>query len=274
MCINPKDMPCSDLHKIANQTRLKIIEMSHAAKSAHLGSCLSCVDILVSLYYRVLNIDPAKYRAADRDIFILSKGHAAMGLYAVLAKRGFFSEEFLNTYNIDGGLLPEHPPARGVPGVEAATGSLGHGLSLACGQALAFKMKEQKNKVFCLISDGEVNEGTIWEAAMFASANGLSNLTVFLDWNKWQATQRSDEVLNTTNHKDKWLSFGWDVECINGHDFKEIFCAVKNQSGKPKIIIADTVKGRGVSFMEDDNNWHYRIPTSEEVSAAKLELAV
>ena len=109
---------------------------------------------------------------------------------------------------------------------------------------------------------------------MFASANGLSNLTVFLDWNKWQATQRSDEVLNTTNHKDKWLSFGWDVECINGHDFKEIFCAVKNQSGKPKIIIADTVKGRGVSFMEDDNNWHYRIPTSEEVSAAKLELAV
>ena len=274
MCINPKDIPCSDLHKIANQTRLKIIEMSHAAKSAHLGSCLSCVDILVSLYYRVLNIDPAKYRAADRDIFILSKGHAAMGLYAVLAKRGFFSEEFLNTYNIDGGLLPEHPPARGVPGVEAATGSLGHGLSLACGQALAFKMKEQKNKVFCLISDGEVNEGAIWEAAMFASANGLSNLTVFLDWNKWQATQRSDEVLNTTNHQDKWLSFGWDVECINGHDFKEIFCAVKNQSEKPKMIIADTVKGRGVSFMEDDNNWHYRIPTSEEVSAAKLELAI
>ena len=274
MCINPKCVRGSDLQKIANQTRLKIIEMSHAAKSAHLGSCLSCVDILVSLYHHVLNIDPARYRAADRDIFILSKGHAAMGLYAVLAKRGFFSEEFLNTYNIDGGLLPEHPPARGVPGVEAATGSLGHGLSLACGQALAFKMKDKRNRVFCLISDGEVNEGAIWEAAMFASANRLSNLVVFLDWNKWQATQRSDDVLNTTNHKDKWLSFGWDVECINGHDFEQILCAVKNPSGKPKMIIADTIKGRGVSFMEDDNNWHYRIPTSEEVSAAKLELAV
>ena len=157
-----------------------------------------------------------------------------MGLYAVLAKRGFFSEEFLNTYNIDGGLLPEHPPARGVPGVEAATGSLGHGLSLACGQALAFKMKDKKNRVFCLISDGEVNEGAIWEAAMFASANRLSNLVVFLDWNKWQATQRSDDVLNTTNHKDKWLSFGWDVECIDGHNFEQILCAVKILPGNQK----------------------------------------
>ena len=168
MCINPDSVRSSDLQKIANHIRFKIIELSHTAKSAHLGSCLSCVDILVSLYYHALNIDPAKYRAAERDIFILSKGHAAMGLYAVLAKRGFFSEEFLNTLNIDGGLLSEHPPARGVPGVEAATGSLGHGLSLACGQALALKMKEQKNKVFCLISDGEVNEGAIWEAAMFS----------------------------------------------------------------------------------------------------------
>ena len=273
MCTNPEGFGDPDLKKIANQTRLKIIEMSHTAKSAHLGSCLSCVDILVSLYYHALNIDPAKYHSAERDIFILSKGHAAMGLYAVLAKKGFFSEEFLSTYNSDGGLLSEHPPARGVPGVEAATGSLGHGLSLACGQALAFQMREQKNKVFCLISDGEVNEGAIWEAAMFASANRLDNLTVFLDWNKWQATQRSDHVLNTTNHSDKWLSFGWDVECIDGHDFEKILCAAKNRSGKPKIIIADTVKGRGVSFMEDDNNWHYRIPTSEEVFAAKLELA-
>ena len=273
MCINPEGFGDPDLKKIANQIRLKIIEMSHTAKSAHLGSCLSCVDILVSLYYHALNIDPAKYHSAERDIFILSKGHAAMGLYAVLAKKGFFSEEFLSTYNSDGGLLSEHPPARGVPGVEAATGSLGHGLSLACGQALAFQMREQKNKVFCLISDGEVNEGAIWEAAMFASANRLDNLTVFLDWNKWQATQRSDDVLNTTNHSDKWLSFGWDVECIDGHDFEKILCAAENHSGKPKIIIADTVKGRGVSFMEDDNNWHYRIPTSEEVFSAKLELA-
>ena len=274
MCINLKGVCGSDLQKVANQIRLKTIEMSHTAKSAHLGSCLSCVDILVSLYYHALNIDPAKCRSAERDIFILSKGHAAMGLYAVLAKRGFFSEEFLSNYNCDGGLLSEHPPARGVPGVEAATGSLGHGLSLACGQALAFQMKEQKNKVFCLISDGEVNEGAIWEAAMFAAANRLDNLTVFLDWNKWQATQRSDDVLNTTDHSDKWLSFGWDVECIDGHDFEQILCAIENSSGKPKIIIADTVKGRGVSFMEDDNNWHYRIPTSEEVFAAKLELAV
>ena len=274
MCTKPKNKTCTELQKIADQLRFRIIEMSHWSDSAHLGSCLSCVDILTSLYYNVLNVNPTSHRSEDRDIFILSKGHAAMGLYAVLAQKGFFSEEFLSTYNADGGLLPEHPPATGVPGVEAATGSLGHGLSIACGQALAFHMEKQKNLVFCLISDGEVNEGAIWEAAMFASAKKLNNLIVFLDWNKWQATGRSDDVLNTTNHVDKWLAFGWDVELIDGHDFEQITRAATNTTPKPKIIIAETVKGSGISFMEDDNNWHYRIPTSEEVFAAKLELAV
>ena len=157
-------------------------------------------------------------------------------------------------------------------GVEAATGSLGHGLPIATGEALAIKMREQKRRVFCLISDGETNEGSVWEAALFAAAHKLDNLIVFLDYNKWQATGKSDEILNTTAHADKWRAFGWDVEMIDGHDCHQIVTSSYNNSNKPKLIVADTVKGKGVSFMEDDNNWHYRVPNKEEVQIASEEL--
>ncbi|MDT2076552.1 MAG: transketolase [Planktomarina sp.] len=267
-----------ELRHVASALRFSTIKMSNAAKSAHLGSCLSCMDILVALYFDILNVDPSNPKDRDRDIFIMSKGHAAMALYAVLSKRGFFDERNLEQFNIDGSMLAEHPPAKGVPGVEAATGSLGHGLPIAAGQALGMKLNSKgsdtKNRVYALLSDGENNEGSVWEAAMFASSNKLNNLTVFIDYNKWQATGRSDEIMNGSALVDRWKAFGWETHYINGHDMLEILNAGSIRSDVPVAIIADTVKGKGVSFMEDDNNWHYRIPNMAEVAQAREELGV
>ena len=236
------------------------------------------MDILVALYFDILNVDPSNPKDRDRDIFIMSKGHAAMALYAVLSKRGFFDERNLEQFNIDGSMLAEHPTAKGVPGVEAATGSLGHGLPIAAGQALGMKLNSKgsdtKNRVYALLSDGENNEGSVWEAAMFASSNKLNNLTVFIDYNKWQATGRSDEIMNGSALVDRWKAFGWETHYINGHDMLEILNAGSIRSDVPVAIIADTVKGKGVSFMEDDNNWHYRIPNMAEVAQAREELGV
>jgi transketolase len=260
------------ISEITNLLRFKVIKMSHDARSAHLGSALSCLDILASLYFRILNVKPDQPFWDRRDILILSKGHAAMALYAVLAAKGFFPERFLDEYNRDGSKLMEHPPASGLHGVEAATGSLGHGLAMAAGEALAIKLRKQNRRVFCVISDGETNEGAIWEAAMFAAAQGLSNLVVYLDYNRWQATGRSDQILNQTSHFDRWKAFGWEVDIIDGHDSGQIILSSKNLSNKPKIVIANTIKGKGVSFMEDDNNWHYRVPDAVELERARLEL--
>ena len=266
------------LNQISSILRFNTIKMSSLAKSAHLGSCLSCMDILVALYFNILNIDPSNPRDNDRDIFIMSKGHAAMALYTVLAKRGFFDEQNLEQFNIDGSLLAEHPPAKGIPGVEAATGSLGHGLLIASGHALGMKLGSPgtniKKRVYALLSDGENNEGSTWEAAMFASAKKLNNLTVFVDYNKWQATGRSDEIMNGHALGSRWEAFGWETYYINGHDIEEILQAASIRSDAPIAIIADTVKGKGVSFMEDDNNWHYRIPNMAEVAQAREELGV
>ena len=274
MFTNPDIFQAGSLEQISAHLRYTIIEMSHNARSAHLGSCLSCVDILTALYFKILKVEPYNSKMPERDIFILSKGHAAMALYSVLAARGFFDSKMLKDYNQNGGVLTEHPPASGLAGVEAATGSLGHGLSICTGQALAIKLKQGTQRVFCLMSDGETNEGSVWEAALFASAQKLNNLICFIDYNKWQATARSDRVLNVTSHADKWSSFGWDVECIDGHDCQQIISAARSSSEKPKMIIANTVKGRGVSFMEDDNNWHYRVPNLEEIQQAKQELGI
>ena len=274
MFTNPEPAIEKNLDEISASLRFSVVQMCHDSKSAHLGSCLSCIDILSSLYFQVLNVKPDIPDWPGRDIFILSKGHAAMALYATLAAKGFFAADLLEQYNQDGGLLAEHPPASGLAGVEAATGSLGHGLPIATGEALAIKMREQKRRVFCLISDGETNEGSVWEAALFAAAHKLDNLIVFLDYNKWQATGKSDEILNTTAHADKWRAFGWDVEMIDGHDCHQIVTSSYNNSNKPKLIVADTVKGKGVSFMEDDNNWHYRVPNKEEVQIASEELGI
>jgi transketolase len=268
----------ASLKRQAAELRGQVIWMSHKTGAAHLASCLSCIDVLTAAYWHALRIDPARPLDPARDRFILSKGHAAMALYSTLAYRGYFSRDLLDTYNTDGGKLAEHPPANLLPGVEAATGSLGHGLPIACGHALAGRIKgSAPYRVFALMSDGECNEGSVWEAAMFASAQKLDNLCVVVDYNKWQATARSNETLQLSPLREKWESFGWDAHQIDGHDvgaLAEALANTPNGSGKPVAFIADTVKGKGVSFMEDDNNWHYRAPTAEEVEKARKELGL
>ena len=265
------------LQRIAAELRGKIITMCHEASSAHLGSSLSCVDVLTAAYWHVLNIDPANPAAAWRDRFILSKGHAAMALYATLATRGYFPVAELKTYNKDDGRLAEHPPANLLPGVEAATGSLGHGLPIGIGMAVAARIKRETYRVYALLSDGENNEGSVWEAAMFAAAQKLENVCVIVDYNKWQATARSNDTLMLAPLRDKWAAFGWDAHEVDGHDVGELARSMQripNGSGKPVALIAHTIKGRGVSFMEDDNNWHYRSPTAAEVALAFKELGL
>lgn len=265
------------LAAVAARLRGKVIEMSSAAGAAHLASCLSCCDVLAAAYWHVLSIDPTKPDWADRDRFILSKGHAAAALYATLAFKGYFPEEELATYCQDGGRLAEHPPANLLPGVEAATGSLGHGLPIGVGMALAARIHGQSHRVYALLSDGENNEGSVWEAAMFAAGQKLENLCVIVDYNKWQATARSNETLMLAPLRDKWAAFGWDAREIDGHDVEALASAMAdlpNGSGKPVALIAHTVKGKGVSFMEDDNNWHYRAPTADEVVRAHKELGL
>lgn len=275
MQARPRAPDVEALKAQAARLRGKVIEMSHAAQAAHLASSLSCCDIVTAAYWHVLRIDPDEPRDPMRDRFILSKGHAATALYSALAFKGFFPVAQLDTYCKDGGMLAEHPPANLLPGVEAATGSLGHGLPLGCGMALAHRILDRPIRVFALLSDGENNEGSVWEAAMFAAAQKLENVCVIVDYNKWQATARSNETLMLAPLRDKWASFGWDAMETDGHDIgklAELMQAVPNGSGKPVAIIAHTVKGKGVSFMEDDNNWHYRAPTPEEVVKAHKEL--
>ena len=274
--IAPTTDPAS-LRALAATLRARVVETSGRAEVPHLGSCLSCVDILVALYWGVLRLDPGAPTAAGRDRFILSKGHAAPALFQVLALRGFYPEAELADYGRDGGRFAEHPPAHGVPGVEAATGSLGHGLPMGVGMALGARLAGIDNRTFVLVSDGECNEGSTWEAAMMAGAQRLDRLTVVVDFNKWQATGRSREVLALDPLADKWAAFGWQAEEVDGHDLPALLSALTRPpdgTGRPRAIVAHTVKGKGVSFMEDDNNWHYRTPNPAEVAAAKVELGV
>ena len=215
--------------------------------------------------------------APERDRFILSKGHAATALYAVLAQRGYFPQDLLKKYALPGSSLVEHPVLGSVPGVEVTSGSLGHGLSLGLGMALAGRIQGFKFRVYVLLSDGECNEGSVWEAAMLAPSHHLENVVVIVDYNKWQATGRSEEILALAPLGKKWEAFGWSVKEVDGHDLAAlapVLSQIPDGSGKPVAIIAHTVKGKGVSFMEDDNNWHYRIPTAQEMEKAKHELGV
>ncbi len=267
----------SELESVARRIRGKLVEMSHRSGAAHLGSSLSCVDILVALYWTALSIDPENPSHPGRDRFILSKGHAASALFATLAFKGFFLTEILDTFAEPGSCLEEHPGPGCAPGVEAATGSLGHGLSLGIGMALAGRIQEQLYRVFTLLSDGECNEGSVWEGAMFAAGQRLDNVLAIIDFNKWQATGRSCEVMALNPLQDKWRSFGWSVHEVDGHNIKALADVLSNfpdESGCPVAVVAHTVKGKGVSFMEDDNNWHYRIPNAQEVLEAKKELGL
>jgi len=235
------------------------------------------VDILVAAYWGGIRIDPGNPGDPDRDRFILSKGHAGAAMYATLAFRGFFAEDVLDGYAAEGQPLQEHPGPRCVPGIEAATGSLGHGLSIGCGMALAARLQRRECGAFVVVSDGECNEGSVWEAAMFAAAQRLGRLRVFVDYNKWQATGRSNEVLALSPLQEKWCSFGWEVVEADGHDGHRIMDLMKtsrDDKTAPLAVVCHTTKGKGVSFMEDDNNWHYRIPTEEEVRRARTELGL
>ena len=271
-------MNIQKLSQNANILRARIIENSSKTGTPHLGSCLSCVDILVALYFKVLKIDPTNPQWSERDRFILSKGHGAPALFQVLAMRGFYPEAWLEQYGQDGSVFAEHPPTpTHLAGIEAATGSLGHGLPMGLGMALAGRIQNRAYRVYVVLGDGECNEGTIWEAALLAAAQKVANLCVVIDFNKWQATDRSEEVMALNPLVDKWRAFGWNTIEIDGNNLESLLTAfdkAQQELQKPTAIIAHTVKGKGVSFMQDDNNWHYRIPTAEEVVKAKIELEV
>lgn len=267
-----------DLQTKAAKLRARIIETSHRAGLPHLGSCLSSVDLLTTLYFYKLKINPSKPMDPLRDRFILSKGHGVPALFQVLAMRGYFPETDLLRYGEDGGVFGEHPPTPShLAGIEAATGSLGHGMPMGLGMALAARIKEQTYSVFAILGDGECNEGSIWESALLAGSQKVNNFCVLIDFNKWQATDRSENVMALNPFADKWRAFGWDSLEIDGNNISKIVEALDyfpSPTGKPLAIIAHTTKGKGVSFMEDDNNWHYRIPSVEEVALSKIELGV
>lgn len=262
------------MEDIPKKIRELLLEMSHHGDAPHLGSSLSCVELVTAAYWSFLQISPQDPFNAKRDRFILSKGHAITTLYAALALKGFFPIEELKTFNQDGSRLPEHPSPRCVPGVEMATGSLGHGLSVGIGFALASRLREENFRTMVLMSDGECNEGSVWEAALFAPKQKLNNLIAIVDFNKWQATGRSEEVMSLAPLADKWRAFGWETYEIDGNNLDQILKVFAEipKSEKPVAIVAHTVKGKGISFMEDDNNWHYRIPNEKELALAKAEL--
>lgn len=264
------------LARIALTIRQRTIKTSARACIPHLGSCLSCVELLTALYWKELSIDPEEPDAPDRDRFVLSKGHAAPVLFQVLAERGFFPVGQLAEFGQAGSMFHEHPPKPGfIAGVEAATGSLGHGLPMALGMAIAQRIKKSNSRCYALLSDGECNEGSIWEAAMLAAGQNMHQLTAIIDYNKWQATGRSQEIMALEPLPAKWRAFGWHEQEINGHDFRaisEALDAARAETMKPSVIVAHTIKGKGVTFMEDNNNWHYRTPNQEELSAAMDEL--
>jgi transketolase len=252
--------------------RKSIVHMCHYSKSSHVGTCLSMVDILYVLYYKIMHLDPSNPTMAGRDKFILSKGHGGAALYATLAERGYFPKSYLDRYYVDGGLLPGHLDMEAVPGVEVSAGSLGHGLSIGIGMAIANQLDEDKGHIYVLVGDGECNEGSIWEAVMLASTLKLQNLTVIIDYNQLQSFGRTNEVINQENMSERWSSFGWDAIDVDGHHLQAIEDAFKLPHVGPRAIIAHTVKGKGVSYMENKLEWHYKSPNDEQLALALQEL--
>lgn len=249
-----------------------ILHMAYYSKSSHIGSCLSIADILYTLYFKILKLDPCNPSQYDRDKFILSKGHGSAALYATLAERGFFPKEYLNRFYIDGGLLPGHIDRTVVAGLEASTGSLGHGLSIGVGMAIANKQMNNPGRIYVLLGDGECNEGSVWEAVMLAGHLKLSNLTGIVDFNQLQGFGRTAEVINQQNLVERWQAFGWEAYEVDGHDVDELELALSTSHNRPKVLIARTIKGKGVSFMEDKLEWHYKSPNAEQYALALCEL--
>lgn len=259
----------------ACKARMGIIEGVFNAKSGHPGGSLSCVDILTYLYFDHMNIDPQDPKNEDRDRFVLSKGHAAPALYSVLALRGFFPVEELKTLRKSDSMLQGHPSVKYTPGVDMCTGSLGQGISAACGMALGAKLAGKGFRVFTVLGDGEIQEGQVWEAAMYASAKGLDNLVAVVDNNGLQIDGKIAEVNSPYPIAEKFKSFGWNVLEISAHSFDEIdaaFNAAAEFKGKPSVIVASSVKGKGVSYMEDQVGWHGTAPNAEQYEQAMSEL--
>ena len=263
------------LEEMAGKIRIDIIRQIHAAGSGHPGGSLSAADIITYLYFAEMKIDPQDPDRQGRDRFVLSKGHAAPALYAALAERGFFPVEELLTLRKLGSILQGHPDKKQIPGVDMSTGSLGQGISAAVGMALANRIDGLENRVYALLGDGELQEGLVWEAAMAAAHYGLDNLTVFTDWNGLQIDGKNEDVMTVAPIDDKFRAFGWEVQLIDGHDFEQIAAAVekaKTVKGKPQMIVAKTVKGKGVSFMENQAGWHGKAPSDEQAAQAVEEL--
>lgn len=267
-------MESEKLKKLSKRIRREILEMAYRSKSGHLGCSLGIVDILLTLYFKVLNINPKKPFSKTRDRFLLSKGHAAAALYAILAKRGFFPKSRLSTYLKDGSKLAGHVTLGSLPGIEATSGSLGHGLSIAVGMSLAIKHQSLASKVYVLIGDGECAEGSIWEGINFAGHHKLNNLILILDNNNLQIMGYGTDILNSLPFEDKFKAFGWDVKSVNGHEFFALSKVLKPQvMNKPLAIIANTTKGKGISFMENIVQWHGKCPNEEEYNLALRELS-
>jgi transketolase len=260
---------------LAARIRRHVVRMTHHSQASHVGTSLSTVDVLSMLYGGVLRVDPSHPAWPERDRFILSKGHGCAALYATLAESGFFPREWLDTFYQNGSRLVGHVTHTGIPGVEASTGSLGHGLSIACGMALVSKRADAGYRVFALLSDGECDEGSTWEAVLFAGHHQLDSLVAIVDYNKIQSLGRVEEVLELEPLGAKWKAFNWAVREVDGHNIEALestFASLPLEPGKPSCIITHTVKGKGVSFMEDELLWHYRAPDDEEYRRAMAEL--
>ena len=271
-----KNTSISKLKQIAIELRKSAITMIYEAQSGHPGGSLSAADIVTALYFKEMNIDPTNPKWEDRDRFVLSKGHVCPILYAALGKLGYFPKEYLHKLRQEGSILQGHPDMKKLPGIEISTGSLGQGLSVANGMALNAKIYGENYRVFAMLGDGEIQEGQIWEAAMTAAHYKLDNLCAFLDHNDLQIDGNVSQIMGIEPVADKWRAFGWNVIEIDGHNFEEIFSALdkaKECKGKPTMVVAKTVKGKGVSFMENVCGFHGVAPTIEEKDKALTELA-
>jgi transketolase len=260
---------------LAKKIRIEALKMTSMGGSSHIGSIFSIVDLLAVLYGSILKFDKNKPTWKGRDRFILSKGHAGAGVYVALAEVGFIKKDQLKTHYKDGSYLSGHISHKGIPGVEVSTGSLGHGLSIGVGMAKAAKLSSSTHNTYVLLSDGECDEGSVWEAAMFANHHKLNNLIAIIDYNKLQSLDTVEKTLALEPFNQKWESFGWNVIEIDGHDHGEIKLALSNNSklrNAPTVVIANTIKGKGVSFMENQVLWHYRTATGKEYDAAQVEL--
>ncbi len=262
-----------DLKALSLQIRKHAVKMTNVGHSSHIASILSMVDLVAVLYGSVMSYKADEPKWPNRDRFILSKGHAGAGIYAALAESGFMPVDKLRSHYQDGSDLSGHVSHKGIPGVEFSTGSLGHGLPVAAGMALAAKINNNKHNIYVLMGDGECDEGSIWEAALFAPHHKLDNLVVIIDRNKLQSIYSTEDTLSLEPFADKWQSFGWNVVNVDGHDHQKLLDAFNSKAiGKPLCVIADTIKGKGVSFMENNILWHYRSPQGEEFDDAMAEL--